>query len=394
MARHLEPLGWDVDVLTTSVWGAERGDVAAGVHRTQDLVAHPLLRRALRRGAVAAPGGAPPLHSAPPPALLRAIVPDATAVSWLPAAARRARQLMRTARFDCIVTTSPPESAHLLALTLGRMRPAWIVDLRDPWTTPGFRIPFPTRAQRALDRALERRVVDTADAVVAVHEATAIDLANRCRVAVQVLPNGWDPVLAEALVPVAPKSEVFTVVHTGTMAAVPGRDPRAFLRAVARVAAEPGPRPLRLVLAGSQGPEDRALLDDRGLDGVVDHLGTLPHGESLGLQRAADLLVVLAAERSTAAPAKVYEYLAADRPVLVLGAASESARIVEGSGMGVAARIDDEDAIADVLRRGRRRELVVAPRADTLDRYRYPALAERMANVLEAALASRARGTA
>jgi hypothetical protein len=390
MIRHLEPLGWDAEVLTTSVWGREPGEAAEGVHRTGDLVASPVLRRALGRGAVARAPATPAAEVAPPPALLRHIVPEATAASWLPPAVPRARRLVRGGRFDAVITTSPPESAHIAALLLGRTRPAWVADLRDPWITPGLREPFPTRAQRALDRRLERTVVRVADAVVAVHEATAADLERRHGRPVSVVPNGWDPANAGAVVPVPADTEAFTIVHTGSMASVPGRDPRAFLRAVERVASEPGSRHVRLVLAGSRSAADHELLA-AAREGVVDHRGTIAYGEALGLQRVADLLVVLATEQPTAAPAKLYEYLAAERPVLVLGAGSESARIVQATGAGVAVPLSDESAIVDVLRRARAGMLRVEPDAEALDNYRYPHLAERMAEVLDGAMAAAGR---
>ena len=68
---------------------------------------------------MAAPGGA--TVEAPAPALLtKVLVPDAQLLAWAPAATLAVRRQLAAAPVDCLVTTSPPESVHLVALALGR----------------------------------------------------------------------------------------------------------------------------------------------------------------------------------------------------------------------------------------------------------------------------------
>ena len=62
-------------------------------------------------------------------------MPDPYVVTWVPGGAVAAvRRLLPGARFDAIVTTSAYESAHLVPLALGGLRPAWVADFRDGWT--------------------------------------------------------------------------------------------------------------------------------------------------------------------------------------------------------------------------------------------------------------------
>ena len=42
---------------------------------------------------------------------------------------------------DCLVTSSPPESVHLIGLLLGHRRPPWIADFRDGWSFEPLRDP-------------------------------------------------------------------------------------------------------------------------------------------------------------------------------------------------------------------------------------------------------------
>ena len=115
--------------------------------------------------------------------------------------------------------------------------------------------------------------------------------------------------------------------------------------------------------------------------------GSLPRERALALQRAADALLLLASpERSQLLNFKLFEYLAAGRPILALAAGTEAGRVVEEAG-GAAVPADDVAAIVGALRRLAAGELE-APRQGASDAYSYPAVAERMAEVAEGAVAS------
>jgi glycosyltransferase involved in cell wall biosynthesis len=199
------------------------------------------------------------------------------------------------------------------------------------------------------------------------------------------VPNGWDPDVPAAkgppAVPVEPGT--FRIVHTGTLGGSWGRDPKAFLTAVER-AWRAQPRRVRLVLSGRLAPEERALIARSGLGDALAHAGELSRGEALTLQRSADLLVVVGSRRRSEVPGKTLEYLAASRPILVLGPRTESARIVAETGTGTAVEHDDPDAIAAALADALEGRLPFAPRG--LEDYTYPRPAELMAEAIERAV--------
>jgi glycosyltransferase involved in cell wall biosynthesis len=119
----------------------------------------------------------------------------------------------------------------------------------------------------------------------------------------------------------------------------------------------------------------------------VRSVGTLDRGRALALQRAADSLLVIAAGASARSVAtnKLYEYLAAGRPVLVLGDESEAARIVTEANAGRAVRNQDAGAIAAALE-----ELVtgeVSVSGNAIERYSWPVLAKQFEREIEAASA-------
>ena len=155
-ARHLVRLGHEVTVITTSAYGEPPPEGGVGVIRTGDLNTARPLRARLRRPPLPVTGQPLPSVEKPAPSLLtHLVVPDAYALSWVPAASWAARRLIRAQQIDCVITSSPFESTHLVPLALGRARPAWLADFRDGWSFEPLRPSFPTSVQRKLDLRLE-----------------------------------------------------------------------------------------------------------------------------------------------------------------------------------------------------------------------------------------------
>jgi glycosyltransferase involved in cell wall biosynthesis len=376
--KYLTRLGHRVTVLTSRISGEGEIEGAERVVRTDDLL---LTRLNWRRGHFAAFSGRGGGSYAPPSPLERVVVPDLSAVTWLPYALPVARRLAREQRFDCVITSSPPQSAHLVGLALKRRGLRWIADFRDGWTFEPQHAPWFVGAQRWADESLERRVARSADAVVGVTKPIADDLRERFGVRTELITNGFDPeeappVDADGLLD--PKRH--SLVHTGRMA-VALRSPKPLISALRR---EPGlAERVEVVFAGPLSDEERELLAAPDLEGSVRTVGSLDRSRTLALQRAADsLLVITEGHRRSVATGKVYEYLAAARPVLVLGEETDAARIVSETGAGFATSADDPEAIAAALRR-----LVESPpepaQREAVDPYSYPVLAGRLAELIE-----------
>lgn len=401
MARHLRLLGHEVSVVSTSAFGQmQDGEQERHVSRAGDLTAAPWLRRALGRGPLPPPTDAPAAQTlaAPPesplPGTLRKIfVPDLYLATWVPQALALALRTVRRERTECVITTSPYESAHLLGPPLQQRGRAWIADFRDGWSFEPHRPDFPTAAQRALDRWMERRLVEGADRVITATRPVAEDFRNRLGVDAIHIANGFDPVhLQPALVTLPPMSDdAVVIVHTGTIAGVSGRDPRGLFAAMRRLRSEEpeAAARLRLVLAGRLDSEDASLVAGSGLDDQIVQMGERPRAESLGLQRRADALVLIASPDGSEATGKLFEYLSAGRPILAL-AGPEVARIVAATGTGVTVRPDDPDAIMAQLRRLIAGELAREYHPERMEEYIYPGPAKRVAEVIEEAIAASA----
>ena len=282
---------------------------------------------------------------------------------------------------------------NLLGLAVDRRQSAWVAEFRDGWCFEPLRPAFPTAAQRFLDRWLERRVVQTADMVIGVTRPISDDLELRLGVKAAYIPNGWDPAAAPDEVPppdAIRRSGVVTLVHTGALSGGWGRDPRPLLQALQIVRSESEITPVRLVHAGRLTTDDRELIDRFGAAGAVECLGVLPRAVALASQRAADALVLITSRNTSEATSKLYEYIAAGRPIVALAENNEAARIVRETNTGVTVAPDDVDAIADVLRRVASGDLAHEYSPQPLQRYSYPRLAGEMTALVEAAVELRA----
>jgi glycosyltransferase involved in cell wall biosynthesis len=390
MVKYLRRLRHRVTVLTTAAYG-DPDD--ADVVRTADLQ---LVRARIRGKDHVQAMYESDTYSGRFHPLSRVLVPEPLVASWVPFALPRALLLHRAHRFDVAITTSPPESAHLIGRALQRRGVAWVADVRDAWNFEPLRPTFPTAAQRRLDERLERRLLGAADAVTAVSRPAADDLRSRVGARVELVPNGWDPELApapdgadlrEAERRLDP--ERTSLVYTGRFGSY-GRDPRPLVESLRRLASSHPDHAARLelVIAGPQTDAELELLRTDVSPARISVVGSLPRERALALQRAADALLVIAAPgRTQLANLKLFEYLAAGRPILALAAGTEAGRIVSETD-GEVVRSDDVAAIADALAR-LVSDPLDPPAESRLRHYSYPAVAERMAAAIDTAVAGR-----
>jgi glycosyltransferase involved in cell wall biosynthesis len=395
MSKYLRRAGHSVTILTTTAFGRSNDAEEVGIVRSDDLLAARWLRTLLRRPPLPEGGESPPVDKPVPGIITRLVVPDHHLLTWVPFAAQVARALHRDQPFDCIVTTSAYESTHLLALMLGRRRPAWVADFRDGWTFHSWREPFPTRLQANLDLCLEARVVRSAERTAVVERPVGEDFRHRLGIDAVHVPNGWDGELEQEVrmseLPTLPVDRI-VMVHTGRMLGGWGRSPRPLLEALARLRTEQPTLSSRLllVLAGRPDREEQELIDSYPLGGLIHRVGHLSRGGAMALQRRSDALILLTApDLVWELPGKLFEYIGARRPILALAAGNEAARVVQETGTGVTVSPDDQPAIVAALALVARGELAGACSPHDTQRYEYPAPAHAMAAEIERAIIAR-----
>jgi len=390
MAKWLARLGWEVTVLTTRAFGSG-GPAEAGVRVIRSFDLQTVRARVAGHAKVDSLFDSDSYSGRPHP-LSKLIVPEPLAVAWAPFARRAALAAHRKRPFDCVLTTSPPESAHTIGHALRRRGVPWVADVRDAWTFEPLRPEFPTRLQHRLDERLERLRLGAADRVVCVSEPAAADLRERAIAEPVVIANAWDPDQdpdsgARAAAAGLLAADRTSLLYTGRFGSY-GRDPGPLAAGLERLARS-SPRlaaKLELAIAGPLQPGERALFERPELQPIrISVLGSLPRQVALALQRRADALLLLAQPaRSQLVNFKLFEYLAAGVPILALAAGTEAGRIAADAGIDPIAPADDPESIATAvaeLLHGR----VSGPDPQAVGRYGYPDAAAAMAAVLAAA---------
>jgi glycosyltransferase involved in cell wall biosynthesis len=361
LCRHLPELGIDVDVLAPDdpKWSAVDPGLAA------DIPASTTVHRARYRG---------PSHAQTPAARLAAahgvgaiglravllgrslLLPDPE-IAWLPDAVRSGTRAVRERTIDVVLSTSPPNSMHVVAAAIARRCGVpHVADFRDSWLANPHRR-YERRSVRA-KRAVEARIAHRALRRVAAVSAVTPSIAEEAAVLapagtpVQVVANGCDFDEFEGLA--YRRGERMRIVHAGSFFGQ--RSPRPFLGAFAALLrARPELRSrVQAAFLGELRPADREWALGLGLGDALALEGFRPHAEALASMRAADVLLLLVPRAGgrglSVVSGKVYEYLAAERPIVALvPPEGDAATLLRETGSAWIADPDDEGVITVAL---------------------------------------------
>jgi len=278
----------------------------------------------------------------------RLLLPDAS-VTWNLTAIPAAIRIVRREGIDAVITTSPPPSVHFVGAAVQRATGArWIADLRDPLVANQHRRDdtAAARARQAATEQVAKLVARSADAVTCVSEAIAAEVRGLgARGAVRVISNGcdFDDFAGLEYVP----GKRFRITHTGSFFGK--RDPRPFLEAFKQADLDAVAR-----FVGDFRSTDREWAEALGLGDRLELVPYAPRGESLRLQRDSEALLLLVPDAGGRGKGvlsgKVYEYLAAGRPILaVVPPDGAAAALVRETGAGVVVAPDDVEGIRAAL---------------------------------------------
>src|SRR5581483_7152016 len=239
-------------------------------------------------------------------------------VTWNATAIPKAISIARQEEIDVVLTTSPPGSVHLIGAAVKQATGAkWVADLRDSIvrhphrSTDGVGAFVKERSRAGIAQLVVRR----ADAIVAAADAIAEEtrgLSPKGRVV--TIANGCDFDDFSGLE--YRRTDRFRLTHAGSFFG--RRDPRPFLQALA----DSGLEDVTVRFVGDFRPSDREFMESLGLGDRVELIEYVPRRESLRLQRDSDALLLLIPEAGGRGrgvlSGKVFEYLAAERPVLAV----------------------------------------------------------------------------
>jgi glycosyltransferase involved in cell wall biosynthesis len=278
----------------------------------------------------------------------RLLVPDAS-VTWNLTAIPAAIRIARRESIDAVITTSPPGSVHFVGAAVKRATGArWLADLRDPLIANPHRRAdtAATRAKQAAATGLAKLVARNADAISCVSDAIADEVRGLGpRGIVRTIANGCDFDDFAGLR--YRRAQRFRITHTGSFFGM--RDPRPFLEALHDSQLDIVAR-----FVGDFRASDREWAAALGLGDRLELVSYAPHSESLRLQRNSEALLLLVPDAGGRGrgvlSGKVFEYLAAARPILaVVPPDGAAATLIRETGAGVVVAPDDVAGIRVAL---------------------------------------------
>jgi len=344
LAREFVRLGFDVHVITNDVSETPHGredsslPIAGTVHRCTAPFTVPLQGRTF-------------LHKLANIVLRRVLAPVGLDYFWARAATRKALEVARKLPPGVVIATSPPHSALIAGSRIARrLRWPLILDYRDPWSAyewPEWHRDWLTqwlgaRIEARLVKSSAARVLNTPDMRGWFEEFFPAAAVSRNF----VVPNGFDAVTADH----APSTTGrIDLVHAGEIYG--SRSLVSLLQAIQRLNARHPARPVHVTTYGALPAAEWRRIRDAGLSQFIEERPRIPFAALFAeLQRAHVLLAVVSDHMTYSTPYKIYDYMAAGRPILAL-APREAAlhELMVDSGAGLCVEANDVDGIEQAL---------------------------------------------
>jgi glycosyltransferase involved in cell wall biosynthesis len=296
--------------------------------------------------------------------------PDPQAL-WIGPAIREGRRFLRETPHAAIVASAPPFSTFLVGVALSQQfRIPLVLDYRDEWNLSNAYLENrrPSWLARLIQQRMQNRAARAASALIATTRASARTLEGTrdragATAAVHWIYNGFDPAefagstvrTTDSQRSAQPALPDYRLVYVGTLWNLTNVEP--LVRAVERLSERsPGlAGRLELVFAGRRTAPQQQLLDrlQRLPCRVVEHPYT-DHAQALTLLNTADALCLLLADVPGAervVPAKLFEYMAARRPIVAIAPPGEVWELLEDYPSAHRFRPNEADALAAFLER-------------------------------------------
>ncbi len=246
-------------------------------------------------------------------------IPDAR-VGWVKPSVKFLSKYIAENPVDVVITTGPPHSLHLIGMQLQKdLNVKWITDFRDPWTTIHYHKSLRlNKASERKHKALEASVLKSADIITVTSPTTKKEFEMIAETPIEVITNGYD--ISEKID--FKMDSKFSISHIGSL--LSERNPEILWKVLAEICKEDTSfkNDLQLKFAGAVSAEVKQSLENFQLMENCEFLGYVSHSEALKMQHQSQVLLLVeinSAETRAIIPGKLFEYLAAKRPIIALG---------------------------------------------------------------------------
>lgn len=260
----------------------------------------------------------------------------------------------RSAEPDLIWSTGDPWSGHWLGHKLSQdLKKPWIADFRDPWTLTDLNLRERSRFSAWADRKLESIFIAAADKVIFTSKSAEASYRDYYE-----LDNKKTATLYNSYYPSEPdrdaqewQSELdpdkLNLLFFGSFRRLSPVQPIA--NALEKLD-DSDKKKIRVHSFGSLDENDSLLLEKLGLTDLFEVHEKVVPGQAASVLDKADLLLVSTSEdRKNIIPAKLWEYLSTEKPILSITPNPEIGEILEKTGAGIHFSNGDSRQIAEFL---------------------------------------------
>ena len=259
--------------------------------------------------------------------------------------------LIEKEKIDTIITSGPPHSLHLIGHGLKQhYKLNWLADFRDPWTSIGYQKKLKlTKASAQKHNDLEKMVLTTADKLIVTSNSTKKEFQQLTDTPISVITNGYESEYQGG----ANLDESFTIAHIGSL--LTGRNPKNLWKVLSDLARENTVfrTDLRLEFIGVVSQDVLDSIYRYELAPYLKLKGYISHAEALRRQQRAQVLLLVeidSEETIGIIPGKLFEYMAAKRPILAIGPRGwDASEIVEDTLTGAAFDYSSRNELKEII---------------------------------------------
>ena len=274
-------------------------------------------------------------------------IPDPK-IGWVAKSVSYLQHYIDSNTIDVIISTGPPHSMHLIAKKLHQNnRIKWIADFRDPWTNLYYNIDFKQGGfAKRRNKKLETQVLQQADCVLTVSATLQKEFLQTAK-HVELITNGFDNEVF-ANVP-SQLDEKFTISYIGLLPKQ--SNPKVLFKVLKRLCEEDSlfSEDLKINFIGDISNEVRLEIEANDLISKANFMGRVSHQKAIEYQHKAQVLLLLIPNVMNSKgilTGKLFEYLAAKRPILAIGPEDgDLSDILKDTNAGVVTGYENEEKL-------------------------------------------------
>jgi glycosyltransferase involved in cell wall biosynthesis len=324
------------------------------------------------------------------------LIPDAQLL-WLPIAFLKAFYLIKRHSISMIMTTSPPNSSHVLGFILKKItRVKWIADFRDPWfsnLSGKSRSMFLAKQRLKVEKSLLKKILLLADSIINIGFGESNELKKSfpeiSETKYFVITNGYDTDDFRDTFSKELSKDSFRLCHLGYLYQDSAED---FFPAINDILTEDQTIKdnLEIRFVGRIDPKYKNLIEKSDFTTTYRLYGQLPHHEALKIVLESDVLLVFLGGtlfNESEIPGKLFEYIATKKPIIAIAPKKgDTAQILKKCGLGIIiepGQTDDyKHAIKDLYDKKMNNEIKTHVNEDFLLKFDRKQLTKRLADIM------------